>query len=132
MTLKGTELNTFDMARSAYSRPDAPTRTTRGTEYDLFARITHRLKHAASPETGGFAALAQAIHENRRLWSVLAADVAEEGNRLPDSLRARVFYLAEFTQQHSRKVLAQQASADVLIEVNSAIMAGLRQQGTPA
>lgn len=125
-------MNTFDIARKGYGAPDAPTRTTRGTEYDLFARITHRLKSAASVKTGSFAALAQAIHENRKLWSVLAADVAEEGNRLPESLRARIFYLAEFTQVHSRKVLSQEATPDALIDINMAIMAGLRQSRAAA
>jgi flagellar protein FlaF len=98
-------------------------------EYDLFARITHRLKAAQSSGVDGFAALAGAIYENRRLWTTLAADVASPDNGLPATLRARLFYLAEFTNIHSKKVLSQNASADVLIDINTSVMRGLRQEG---
>jgi flagellar protein FlaF len=117
----------MNLAQTAYAAPDAPTRTGRGLEYDVFARITHRLKAAA--EIGGRkgrGALIKALYENRRLWTVLASDVADPDNQLPAPLRARIFYLHEFTQTHSRKVLADEATADVLIEINTAMMRGLR------
>ena len=74
-------------------------------------------------------ALARAIHDNRSLWTALAADVAIETNPLPRPLRAQIFYLSEFTAQHSRKVLAGDASVDVLIDINTAVMRGLRGEG---
>ena len=117
------------MARTAYSGPEAPTSTARGLEYDLFARVTRRLKFATTGAGGDFPALATALHENRRLWIMLASDVADPGNALPASLRARLFYLNEFIQQHSGKVLAGEASVEVLIDVNTAIMRGLRSEG---
>lgn len=122
-------MNASTLAKKAYANPEQPTRTPRGTEYELFARITHRLKMAAKDNAGNFAALAQAIFENRRLWTALASDVAMPGNGLPDALRARLFYLNEFTQVHSRKVLAGEASAEVLVDINTAIMRGLRSEG---
>ena len=48
------------------------------------------------------------------------------GAALPDDLRARIFYLAEFTDQHTRKVLNGRDTAGPLIEINTAIMRGLR------
>jgi flagellar biosynthesis activator protein FlaF len=114
------------MARSAYASPGAPVRTARSTEYDAIARITARLKAAVTSQPPGFAQLAAALHDNRRLWTTLAADVADPGNALPDALRAQLLYLAEFTDQHSRKVLAREADADALIEINTAVMRGLR------
>lgn len=120
-------MNATTMAKTAYSAPGQPTRTARGTEYELFARITHRLKAAASLGDAGFSTLARALHENRRLWTTLAADVADSGNQLPAPLRARIFYLAEFTTQHTRKVLAGDSDPQVLIDINTAIMRGLRQ-----
>jgi len=117
----------MNMARTAYATPGTPVRSLRGVEYDVFARVTHRLKSAV--ERDDFAGLATALHENLRLWTVLAADVAEPGNALPPTLRARLFYLYEFTEQHSRKVLAKEASAGVLVDINTAIMRGLRGEG---
>lgn len=113
------------LARAAYGRPEAATRTPRAIEYDLFARVTHRLSAAQTPGTS-FAALAQALHDNRSLWSTIAADVAGGENALPAELRARLFYLAEFTQAQSRKVLEGHATAAVLIDINTAVMRGLR------
>lgn len=122
-------MNAISLAKTAYAAPGQSTRTLRGMEYDLFARITHRLKAAQSTGVDGFAALAGAIYENRRLWTTLAADVASPDNGLPATLRARLFYLAEFTNIHSKKVLSQNASADVLIDINTSVMRGLRQEG---
>jgi flagellar protein FlaF len=70
-------------------------------------------------------ALAAAVHDNRRLWTILAADVADPANPLPAALRARLVYLAEFTRVHSGKVLREGASPDPLIEINIAVMRGL-------
>ena len=122
-------MTALDLARTAYAMPGTPARTLRGIEYDVFARVTHRLK---TSQTGGredFPALASALHDNRQLWTVLAADVAEPGNALPAPLRAQLFYLYEFTDQHSRKILAGAGSVDVLIDINTAVMRGLRGEG---
>ncbi len=116
-------------ARQGYSTSAPSVRTDRGTEYDAFARITHRMKAAPSK---GMPELAAALHENRRLWALLASDAADNGNGLDDSLRARIVYLAEFTRQHSTKVLMRKASVDPLIEINSAVMAGLRDKRATA
>ncbi len=118
----------MNLAQTAYANSAAPTRTRQSTEYDAFARITRRMKDAAAKGRPGFNALAAALHENRRLWTLLAGDVADSANSLPQTLRAQIFYLAEFTLQHSSKVLDGSADSDVLIEINTAIMRGLRQQ----
>ena len=116
-------------AHAAYSRPEAPQRNPRALEYDLLARATKSLSQASRQNGHGFASLIAALDENQRLWSTLAADVAEEGNGLPAKLRAQLFYLYEFTTQHSRAVRDRKASVDVLIDINTAVMRGLRGQG---
>jgi flagellar biosynthesis activator protein FlaF len=113
------------MARSAYAGAAIPTRTDRGVEYDAFAKCTHALTLAQAGK-GGYPAMVQALHDNRLLWTALAADVSKEENGLPVLLRARIFYLAEFTLHHSRRVLAGDSDAAALIDVNTAIMRGLR------
>lgn len=121
-------MNAVPSAKTAYNSTSmAPVRTSRGTEYEVFARVTRNIQSAASTGKTGFGKLAQALHDNRRLWTLLAADVSENENGLPADLRARIFYLSEFTADHSRKVLSEGESADILIEINTAMMRGLRQ-----
>ena len=76
-----------------------------------------------------FAALATALDANLRLWTTLGADVAGPGNALPQALRAQLFYLYEFTAEHSRAVLEGRASVEVLVDINTAVMRGLRGEG---
>lgn len=113
-------------ARSAYARPDVASRTPRMVEYDLIARITQRLTATWAKRRVDFPAFALALTDNQRLWSTLAADVAEPGNGLPAALRAQLFYLYQFTVEHSRTVLDDKGSIEVLIDINTAVMRGLR------
>lgn len=125
-------MNAVDMAKMAYGSSTVPLRTPRGIEYNLFVRITRHLKTAAQETPESFADLVAAIHDNRRLWSVLAVNVADENNALPRPLRARIFYLYEFVNAHSRRVLRGEATADALIDINVAIMRGLDAEGGTA
>ncbi len=120
-------MNATLMARTAYGTQTA-VRTDRGIEYDAFARITAALRTAAAAAKQNFTAFAKALDDNRRLWTIIAADVAEGSNMLPKQLRAQIFYLAEFTLTQTSRVLRGEASADILIEINTMIMRGLRSQ----
>ena len=120
-----------EAAYAAYSRPEAPQRNPRAVEYDLLARTTKALSQAARKEND-FAGLVAALDDNQRLWSTLAAEVAGPENGLPQQLRAQLFYLYEFTTQHSRAVRDRKASVDVLIDINTAVMRGLRGQAGAA
>ncbi len=122
-------MNAQTLAKMAYSAPGQPTQTPRSTEYELFSRITRRLRAASAKFPVDFPALVEALHDNRKLWNALAVDVADASNGLPKELRAQIFYLAEFTNHHTRKVLSDKASADVLIEINTTIMRGLKSGG---
>ena len=116
-------------ATRAYARPEAPSRTPRALEYDLLARVTGRLKVASAQREEDHPSFVRALNDNLSLWSTLAADVAGEGNQLPAMLRARLFWLYEFTAQHSRTVLDGKAGVEVLIDINTAVMRGLRGEG---
>lgn len=117
-------MNAFHLARTAYATA-APVRPPRSVEYDAFARVTERLTQAAGGRAD-FPTLVSALAENQRLWTILATDVADADNALPEILRARIFYLAEFTRAHTRKVLRRTAGPDALVEINLAVMRGLR------
>lgn len=119
-------MNAYYQAQQAYSSSaQSPLRTDRSAEYQAFSEIIRRLNRAAKEGGTQFAELAAAIHDNRQLWTILASDVASTDNALPETLRAQIFYLAEFTEQHSRKVLKGEADVSVLIEINTAVMRGL-------
>jgi len=94
-------------------------------EHQLFSETTARLKSTSARLPQGFPAFAEAVHANRAVWTHLAAQVAESDNLLSEDLRARIFYLAEFTNFHSHKVLKGEADVAPLIEINIAIMRGL-------
>ena len=79
-------------ATRAYARPEAPARTPRAVEYDLLARATKALSVSRGQDVD-YAKLLTALDENQRLWSTLAADVAEPEKGLPQKLRAQLFYL---------------------------------------
>jgi flagellar biosynthesis activator protein FlaF len=117
---------------TGYSRPDATLRPMRSIEYEALARVTQKLSAGWQNRKADFPALAMALSENLKLWSTLAADVASSGNGLPSTLRAQLFYLYEFSEIHTRRVLDGSASVEVLIDVNTAIMRGLRGQGGKA
>ncbi len=120
-------MNAIELARSAYAGGGAPLRTARQAEHQVFSTVTARLNAAAaaSNQPGAFPRLAAAIHDNRRLWARIAVDVADKDNGLPADLRARIFYLAEFTDHHSARVLQGEAEAQVLVDINTAVMRGL-------
>lgn len=120
-------MNATLLAQSAYGNPDQAVRTPRDIEYEAFARTTRRLKQA-SENAADFPALVRAIHDNRHLWSILASDVSRQSNGLPLDLRKGVYTLAQFTRKQSQKILRGEASVDTLIEINTAIMRGLRQE----
>lgn len=119
-------MNSFAQAQRAYAPTQAPIKTARSTEYEVIARISHRMKRAMQQDD--FPALAEALHENNKLWTTLAIDVGSPDNLLPDELRARIVYLADFTRQHSHKVMRKTETALPLLEINAAILKGLKHE----
>ncbi len=125
-------MNAYSQARTAYAQAAAPTRTDRGTEYSLFAQVTQQLKAVDAADKSQFARLADAVHTNHRLWNTLAADLMQDENALPVSLRAQLISLAIFVGKQTHVILSGRGSTDSLIEINTAIMKGLRSGGQPA
>ncbi|MBY6066436.1 flagellar biosynthesis regulator FlaF [Leisingera aquaemixtae] len=119
-------MNALLKAKSAYSAAKSPTRTAKNFEYEVVARVTRRLITAAQKGGDGFSDLAQALNDNRKLWSIFTADLSMEANPLPDDLKRNLFELAEFTRQHTSKVLQRKANVRPLVEINTAILRGLR------
>lgn len=118
-------MNTAVLAQSLYAKPNRELGTARSIEYKAFSKVTARLA-SWNEETDSFGSLAEALCENQLLWTMLGADVADQGNELPTQLRAQLFYLSEFTNVQTRKIMAGEAKPAILIEINTSIMRGLR------
>ncbi len=118
-------MNTAILAQSLYAKPTRELGTARGIEYKAFSKVTARLA-SWNEEVDNFSSLAEALCENQLLWTVLGADVADNGNGLPEGLRAQLFYLTEFTNVQTRKIMAGEAKPAILVEINTSIMRGLR------
>lgn len=117
-------MNAAQLAQRGYAPTAAPLKSARKVEYDVIARITSRM--TAAIRAKDFVKLVHALHENRTLWRKLGQDVANPDNLLPDDLRARLIYLAEFTEHHTRRALRREVSATPLVDVNTAILRGLK------
>ena len=113
------------MTLKAYQKAQAAGETPRNAEYRLFGQVTGALIDANSAGLKG-KPLIEAIDWNRRLWSTLAVDCIDEGNRLPKQLRAQIISLSLWVTKYSSEVMHQGAPLDPLIDINRTIMQGLQ------
>ncbi len=120
-------MNVVERAQDGYGQNAVHMKSPRDAEYEAIAKISHRLRAAAQNRKSNFPAFVFALHENNRLWTTLATDVAQPDNELPRELRARLFWLAEFTNSEARKILSGGGDIAVLIEINAAVLQGLRR-----
>lgn len=119
-------MNAFAMAQRSYSAATTPIKTPRSVEYELFSKITKRLCETAKQRKSKLPAFLEALEQNRKFWGILAVDVASPENALPKELRAQIFYLAEFTEIHTGRIIQHGASVAALIDINTAILRGLK------
>ena len=109
----------------AYSSPNTPVRSHRGAEYAVFLEITRALKSVRNEHNRNSTPRVEAIMRNRQLWTTIAASVADASNNLPSELRARLFYLFEFTNKNSNIAIGNCGILDALIDINTSVMMGL-------
>lgn len=112
-------------AASAYAKMSTTILGPRSIEQKTFQQVTGLLQAAKTNSTPSIAQLAEAVHKNTQLWTILATDAASDANSLPMALRAQIISLAVYSQKTGRAVLRKEADVDQLLEINRAIMAGL-------
>jgi flagellar protein FlaF len=117
-------------AAHGYRAVQLQTQSARSIEAKLFAEITAELVRARRAGAPAFGELAAALHRNRMLWDALLADLAREGNALPALLKAQLVQLGTFVVRFTGCVLRGEDDVQALIDVNHAILEGLRE--TPA
>lgn len=119
-------MTNMNLAHKMYAKTSKETASDKQIELRIFSSITSQMQSADITQVGGFAKLAEAMQDNIRLWNMLSIDVIQDGNMLPDQIKAYVINLGEFTRQHTLKVLAGEGRIDALVDINKAIINGLR------
>lgn len=113
------------LSQNPYGVSDTVVRSERSIEYQAFTRVTGALTAYTRNDNAQFSDLADAVHQNRRLWNILARDVSLDENELPVELRANIFSLSQFVMRHSAQVLSGEGDIQTLIDLNKTIMRGL-------
>ena len=116
------------LAYKAYGEISQRTAGDREVEYALFLQITEALESVKNPETRSLSDWADALSRNQQLWTIIATDLLQPGNALPDDLKRSLLFLSEYVRQTSLKVLEGEESIPDLVEVNKTVMAGLVRQ----
>ncbi|MEP4249643.1 flagellar biosynthesis regulator FlaF [Tateyamaria sp.] len=122
-------MNATTQALRGYAEHSVTTRSDRRSEYEVIARVTQELRDKAVRSRSNFPAFAEALHTNRKLWTALVVDVADDANPFPKELKARIAYLAKFTNHQTRRILKDKASVMPLLEINMALLRGLKKEG---
>ena len=119
------------MSLQAYRQASERVENPRDAEYRLFGQVTRALM-----EADGLDALdpvrIDALDWNRRVWSALATDCADDGNLLPHSLRASIISLSLWVIRHTSAVMRREEEIEPLVDVNRIIMQGLAPQNAAA
>lgn len=125
-------MNVVERAKEGYRSNSAPIKSHRAAEYEAIARISHKLRYAGMNRDANYPEFVEALSENSRLWTTLAVDVAQAENGLPQDLRSRLFWLSEFTSHETARILRGEGDLSILIEINAAVLHGLRGQADAA
>lgn len=119
------------MSLTAYQHTLKATESPRDIEYRLFGQVTRALLDIAPlPRTDP--KVIDAIDWNRRLWSAMALDCANNDNAMPPQIRAGVISLSMFVARYSSQVMTQSMPVDPLIDINRTIMQGLAARAAAA
>jgi len=118
------------MSIAAYQQTIAECEDPRRIEYRVFLRITLDLEAHRDADWRS-AGLKDALWRNLELWNTLRADLLDDGNALPESLRAGLVSLSFSVERQTRHVLRGEAGVGLLIDINRSIMQGLQGAAHP-
>lgn len=122
-------MTTSSLARNAYHQSTRATASPRAVERQLLSKLTTAMVVAQKNRDSDPSGFIRALGKNLEFWTVIATDVASDGNQLPVELRSQLFYLFEFTRHHTRKLMSEDGSkldAEPLVDINQNIIRGLQ------
>lgn len=115
-------------AYAAAAKSAQATVSPRELEASLLIKAATRLQSVADDWDGRANDLDEALHYNRKLWTLLVNAVTAEDNPLPVGIKTNILALANFIFNQTFKVAAdrQPQGLTVLVGINRDIAAGLR------
>ncbi|MBK1840859.1 flagellar biosynthesis regulator FlaF [Azospirillum sp. YIM B02556] len=119
------------MSIAAYHQTIAECDDPRKIEYRVFLRITLALEANRHADWRS-AALKDALWRNLELWNALRADLLEDGNALPEGLRAGLISLSFAVNRNTQRVLRGEGGIDLLLHINRSVMQGLQGAASAA
>jgi flagellar biosynthesis activator protein FlaF len=107
----------------SYARTPTPGNPARTEAWALLEAA--RLMDGA--KTRGPAELLGALRKNWRLWTIFQAELVDADCKLPPELRGNLLGLANFSDHHTARLLAnpEPKQVDVLVNINRQISEGL-------
>jgi flagellar biosynthesis activator protein FlaF len=114
----------------AYSKAQCATLTDRELEAAVLIKAAALLRHAQtqwmSPEKDRL--LDDALRFNQRIWTFFQVSLMEEGNRLPNEIKAQVLALSGFVDRRIFEIMAfpEADKLSALIAINTNVAAGLK------
>ena len=125
-------MSSASLAGNAYKSTTKATATPRNVEIQALSRLNGDLGMTEKKKSQDFPAYVKALSNNLKFWSIIGADAASSGSPLPAQLKAQLFYLYEFTQDHTLKIIRgdKTLTVDPLVEINTNVLNGLK--GSPA
>lgn len=119
----------FEMSKTklyASGTDDPVMLSQRGREYSALSKVTCMMQNHKNNTFGNITNLLIALNKNLKLWTIFASDVGQEKNGLPQNIKSIIFYLFEFTQAETHKIIRGEGDIEALIEINKSVMKGLR------
>jgi flagellar protein FlaF len=98
----------------------------RDREYAALSKVTYMLQAYRKSRSESINDFLLALNQNLKLWTIFASDVGREENELPNRIKSLIFYLFEFTQLETHKIMRGEGDVDALIDINKSVMKGLR------
>ena len=99
----------------------------RETEIAAFGAVNRMIEDAKDE-----ADRIRALGKNHDLWSILVKDLALEGNKLPEPIKAQLIGLGLWSMRYSTLAMLKKLSAEPLLEINRNIAEGLALQAQNA
>jgi flagellar protein FlaF len=119
-------MNSAHAAARRYTSLSEHTRNAKDLEYEVILGVTRDLTKQGANQAVDFPRFAKTLNKNERLWIEIGTQVADPNNQLDTNLRARLFYMAEFVTHQTSKVLSGETGVESLVEMNVAVLRGLK------
>ena len=96
-------------------------------ESEVFLNVTRRLRASQNTKSCNYSSFVEAISKNRKLWTLLCTDILHPQNELSTHIKANIFYLNDFVQSYSGRILSEGITVEQLIDINQSIIRGLNE-----